>query len=411
MTPRDPNSDAAFDAWVGDARTVTVLEEVQRRNIALRRAGTELVGPCPVCGGTDRFSVNPRRNVFCCRKGGAGGDAIALVQYLDGADFLGACETLTGTAPPRGEGTRATPQALATRAEARRAKEAEREASSARYREKERKALYGIWRAAARHDLAPVRAYLALRGLDLPPGAPLRFLPDAPFFHGREDDGRGNTHARMIWRGPAMIAAITGPEGVFAGLHCTWLDLSAPKGKAQITDPETCELLPAKKVRGSKQGGRILLVRAPCGTARLQKAGEGIETVLAVWAAMTRGGADLSETEFVSGVDLGNLTGRALESLPHPTLRKTDAAGRSRAVRVAGPVADMNSAALWVPETVSHLTLLADGDSDPFATRCAMERGQQRHRAPGRVVTVAWPPEGFDFNDVLQGRHLRKEAA
>src|SRR5688572_9488637 len=98
MQQRSPE----MEDWVDEARHVSLADEIARRGHGLKRQGAELVGPCPACGGTDRFSINLRKNVFHCRKSGTGGDVIALVQYLDGADFLGACETLTGRAPPFG---------------------------------------------------------------------------------------------------------------------------------------------------------------------------------------------------------------------------------------------------------------------------------------------------------------------
>lgn len=397
------NHDPDFEAWVKAARAVTCMAVIERRGIKLRRAGTEHIGPCPVCGGTDRFGVSPRKNIFLCRASGHAGDAIALVQYLDGADFLAACETLTGHPPPRGEGTRLSPQELARREEERRAAEARREAQNARYKERERLALFQQWERAIPSARAPMIAdYFARRGLDLPrPCRALRFLADAPYFHGEVEDDRARMRARLIHRGPAMLAAITDDAGRFRGLHCTWLDLTRPKGKAEITDPDTGELLPAKKVRGSKKGHRILLAPAQSGHATVQVAGEGIETVMAARTAMKAAGLLTADCEFVSGVDLGNLTGRALEAVPHPTLIAPDRRGRKRAHRVPGPEADLASPAMWVPDTITHLTLLGDGDSDPFTTRCAMERAQARHAAPGRWVTIAWAPEGQDFNDML----------
>jgi len=397
--------DRDFDAWVERARAVSVIDEINRRGIRLRRASAELVGPCPACGGRDRFSVHLRRDLWLCRKTGRGGDAIALVQYLDSADFLAACETLTGEAPPRGEGLRASPEELAARAEARRAREAAREAASESYREAERERLYEKWTRAQR--LArPIHDYFAARCIRLPDAFHARFSPQEAYFHGENADGTG----RMIHRGPAMLLPITDDEGLFRGLHMTWLDASRPKGKAEIFDPDTGELLPAKKVRGSKKGNRILLVPAK-GAPTRQVAGEGPETVLSVYTADLLLHRLRADTEYVSSVDLGNLAGKAAEGcrLRHPTQTVTDKRGRARAVVVPGVEPDLSSPAMWVSEAITHLILLADGDSDPFATRAAMERAQARHAAPGRHVTTAWPPEGMDFNDLLQGQHLQRE--
>lgn len=399
------SNDAA--AWVEEARDVSVMAAVDRRGIKLSK-GVERVGPCPVCGGRDRFSVNTRKDVWHCRGSGRGGDAIALIEYLDGADFLAACETLTGRPPPRGEGTRLSPEDLARREAERRAREAEREEEAAGYRERERRHLWKMWEAAARSACAPMLAgYFERRGLDLPrPCKALRFLANAPYFHGEEEDDRARMRPRLIYRGPAMLAAITDAAGRFQGLHCTWLDLSRPKGKAEIFDPDTGEELPAKKVRGSKRGHRILLVPAAGDAPTRQISGEGIETVMAVRSGLLRAGGLDPDCEFVSAVDLGNLAGRSASSVPHPTITVTDTLGRVRARRVPGPVSDMASEAMWVPDSIVHLTLLGDGDSDPFTTRCAMERATARHAAPGRWVSTAWAPEGQDFNDVLLGRHL-----
>jgi hypothetical protein len=83
----------ASDAWVDQVRSVSIEDEIRRRGIKLKRQGSdELVGPCPKCGGDDRFSINTKKNVFNC-------DVIDLVKHLDGSDFLTACTTLAGKPP------------------------------------------------------------------------------------------------------------------------------------------------------------------------------------------------------------------------------------------------------------------------------------------------------------------------
>ena len=69
----------------------------------LKRVGTcEWAGPCPICGGRDRFSVNIRKQVWNCRGCGVGGDDIALVRHVLHLDFRGAVKWLGGdvTVPP-----------------------------------------------------------------------------------------------------------------------------------------------------------------------------------------------------------------------------------------------------------------------------------------------------------------------
>jgi putative DNA primase/helicase len=97
----------SLDHIIERARAVRIEDEVDRRGISnLKRQGGELVGPCPVCGGNDRFAINVHKQVFNCRGCGGRGDVIALVQHLDGVSFKDAIATLTGdgvrirTAPP-----------------------------------------------------------------------------------------------------------------------------------------------------------------------------------------------------------------------------------------------------------------------------------------------------------------------
>ena len=93
----------AWDNWVAKARAVPIENELARRGIKLH-GNTDRCGPCPKCGGEDRFSVNISKGVFNCRGCGAAGDVIALVEFLDGVDFKHACETLTGEPPPKPNG-------------------------------------------------------------------------------------------------------------------------------------------------------------------------------------------------------------------------------------------------------------------------------------------------------------------
>jgi putative DNA primase/helicase len=88
------------------ARAVRLEDEIARRGITLKRVGAEQFGPCPVCGGDDRFAINVRKQVFNCRVCGAKGDVIELVRHLDGVSFKEAITTLAGdsvrirTTPP-----------------------------------------------------------------------------------------------------------------------------------------------------------------------------------------------------------------------------------------------------------------------------------------------------------------------
>ena len=85
---------------IARARDVRIEDEIERSGIRLV-GGTDRCGPCPNCGGRDRFSINTGKQVFNCRGCDAKGDVIALVQFLDGCDFREAIERLTGESSDR----------------------------------------------------------------------------------------------------------------------------------------------------------------------------------------------------------------------------------------------------------------------------------------------------------------------
>jgi hypothetical protein len=80
---------------IARSRAVPIERELERRGIKLR-GRVECCGPCPVCGGTDRFSVNVKKQVWNCRGCALGGDVIALVQHLDRIGFVAAVQMLAG---------------------------------------------------------------------------------------------------------------------------------------------------------------------------------------------------------------------------------------------------------------------------------------------------------------------------
>ena len=68
------------------AKQADILE-VAKRYVTLKREGvSEWAGPCPVCGGTDRFSVNTRKRIWNCRGCAKGGNVIGLAQHAGGAN-------------------------------------------------------------------------------------------------------------------------------------------------------------------------------------------------------------------------------------------------------------------------------------------------------------------------------------
>lgn len=387
-----------------------------------RKRKGEFVGPCPICSDDPQSKTAGRfecdADKWVCAVCADGGDVIALVMRREGVDFAGAIERLGGgraevitpeIAERRGlqafqrlgvaaDMPPAFPDGYDDRLRAAYVEGWRKAARRANYaamaRERERTRLHAFWRETAPLAQAEgLHHYFRSRGLDLPPDrARLGWHPSMPYFA----DGREH-EPLLIHRGPAMLAPILAPDGRFSGLHITWLDPRTPKGKAELRHPVTGEALPAKKVRGSKAGGYLDLGGAPAASARRMIAGEGIETVLAVYSALRRAGRDLSATMLRAGVDLGNLAGRAVETVDHPELKT----GNGRPQRVPGLEPDLASPAMPVPDEIDDLVLLGDGDSDPFLTRMAMERAAARHARPGRLVRIRFAPAGQDFNDMI----------
>ena len=386
-----------FEGWIRDARSVRIEVAAVARGARLRRVGAEFVGPCPACGGADRFAINVRRQVFNCRGSGRGGDVIAMVKYLDASDFIAACTALAGEPPGAVDSRQSAVDhaEIARRAEARAAAEAERARLDIDYREAERRKAYDLWRAGGLILHTAAEAYLDGRGLAIPAGAPLRCLDACPYWH--PVDGR----PQVLHTGPALLAAIIDEAGRFAGVHMTWIDPDRPGRKAVTIDPAiTGGLLPAKKIRGSKRRGAIRLVGRP--EASRLVVGEGIETVLSAHISeISEANSDFSE--YWAAIDLGHLGGKAKETVRHPTATRTDRRGRERAVRVPGPVAELQpDRDLMPPERFAEIVILGDGDSDRFTTEQALRRAAARWRRPGRTIRIAWAPEGRDFNDVLR---------
>lgn len=58
--------------------------------------GGEWAGPCPFCGGRDRFRMWPGQGRFWCRQCEAQGDAISYIEKRDNLGFSDACKVLGG---------------------------------------------------------------------------------------------------------------------------------------------------------------------------------------------------------------------------------------------------------------------------------------------------------------------------
>ena len=339
------------------------------------RPGTESVGPCPKCGGTDRFSINITRRLFNCRRCEGKGDVISLVRFVRDCTLPQALDWLCG---PQQD---LTPEERRARKKASDENRQRNEAKANRERRREIEVAGQLWREARDFDRLPLRAYLRARGIadDLLPDLPacLRHHPDLPYMV-RADRGW-----REIHRGPAMLGLVQAPNGRGLGCHRTWYDPAARQGKIAIVDPQTGTVLPRKKMRGSKRGAAIRLF-TPVDPWDTLVMGEGIETTLTALCAGALPGA-----AYWAGIDLGNISGRRQSG---------------KGLKFAG-LPDMSDQEAFVPPPwVRRWILIEDGDSDPRDTRAKLLAGARRAmaRIPGLRAQIVACPAGQDLNDLLK---------
>jgi hypothetical protein len=197
----------------------------------------------------------------------------------------------------------------------------------------------------------PALAYLKNRGIDLSElGRQPRSLRFAPSLWNRESD--------RSW--PALVAAVTNGKGEHMATHRTWLakDAGGVWHKAPLATP--------KMSIGHVTGGAIPLWRgtsrtplamAPAGEA--VAIAEGIETALSVVMACP-------ELRVMSAVSLSNMR------------------------------------AVVLPPAVRTVIVCADNDTDNLQAADALRRAVAHFAAEGRIVKVATPSIGSDFNDVLR---------
>jgi phage/plasmid primase-like uncharacterized protein len=142
-----------------------ILGVARNLGARLRRSGGEWVGPCPVCGGKDRFAINPSKGLWNCRGCGRGGDAIDLVRRVTGGSFRSAVAVVDGEPRPDHSCDVCPTQRVAKQATA-----------PAAPRRADRRGL-ALWRKAAPIDRTPADLYLGARGFAPPYPATLGYLP------------------------------------------------------------------------------------------------------------------------------------------------------------------------------------------------------------------------------------------
>lgn len=402
-----------LDRFIDDAREVTVTDAALILGFKLTRLN--YAGPCPVCGGKDRFSISPAKQAWNCRQCGRGGrDGIGLIGFVHDHDmrsrsgFLAACAEAMGREAPAG----AELETDEHRAE-RLARVADRDAdirarasspAANAFRENAiQKGRNFFFRATIDTDPATsiVGGYLRARtgfAMHAAVFANLRYAARHGYW--ADADDRGNS--REIHAGAAMIAPFVDPTGHVTGCHETWIDLAnPPKFRPALFDAAGAPRQ-TKKMQGVKQGSLIPIIGSLAACRWM--GGEGIENVAAIAAAE----GFREDTFYFAAGDIGNLCGSADpdSAFTHPTMKKADRNGVLRSVRVQGPEPKPGTGigdAVHIPEHVTELVLLADGDSEPVFTAAAMARAEKLHSREGRAVETWWPPAGGDFADLMTG--------
>jgi phage/plasmid primase-like uncharacterized protein len=269
---------------IARARTVDILTFATHYGARLRKAGGgEFAGPCLLCGGRDRFSVNVRKRIWICRGCDKGGDVIELVRHLNGCDFTAAVARLTGETWPTPQFAAAPPQRQSAQASSNRA------------------AALRIWHYAGSIFGTPAQTYLTnTRGIDL---AQIPDIDEVLRFH-----AGCQIAAQHL---PCLIALIRDVQtNAPIGIMRTPLSADGRKPPVPNEDGEPVD----RWALGDKAGGAIKLWEDAAITTGLV-VGEGLETVLAAatrieyrgtllqpaWALIDKG--DLQNFPVLSGIE------------------------------------------------------------------------------------------------------------
>lgn len=212
-------------------------------------------GPCPACGGKDRFRFDDKdgRGTFICNQCGAG-DGFKLVMLVHGWSFSEALHAVANTAGI----TDSSPPPQPTRTQQQQKAKPEIARPTARVRR--------LLRTSTSPDLVPdCVSYLQSRQLwPLPAGCTLRAHIAADYCQ----PGPGKS-VEFVGRFPALIGEVRDAEGETVTAHISYLD-----GGRKLRDHEPRKIL--SKLTG-RRGCAVRLLPLAGDTIGIA---EGIETAL-----------------------------------------------------------------------------------------------------------------------------------
>jgi phage/plasmid primase-like uncharacterized protein len=229
----------------------------------LERAGRKH-GPCPLCGGKDRFQFYKdagETGGSVCRQCGPKPDGFEMVAQAHSCNFIDSVRKVQDVLG--GEVSVAKPASI------------RRHRPDPKKQEKQkrrdawcRKMLKQVWREslpAEADEAFPLRAYLANRGL------PIKQYPKTLRFHRglKSFDEDGNYEGTF----PAMVALVVDKNGDPITIHRTFIT-----GNGNKAPVESAKKLMAYPSDRELSGGAIHL----SGTGRVLNVAEGIETAFAV---------------------------------------------------------------------------------------------------------------------------------
>lgn len=221
-------------------------------------------GPCPLCGGTDRFQFYKdaaETGGSNCRQCGAKPDGFELVAQAHNCNFIDSVRKVQDVLG--GEVAMAKPESI------RKFRPDPKKIEKQKRRDEWcRKMLKKVWRESLPAEAAeafPLRAYLANRGL------PMKEYPKTLRFHpGLESYDENKKYEGTF---PAMVALVVDRNGDPITIHRTFI--TGNGSKAPVQSAKKLMAYPSDRVLS---GGAIHL----SGTGRVLNVAEGIETAFAI---------------------------------------------------------------------------------------------------------------------------------